>query len=54
MQEITKAKALNAWERLDAIIDSLDWQGVFDEQELQEIEESMTIMYRYISSQKEG
>lgn len=48
-----KIKALNAWEQLDAIIDSLDWQGVFDEQELREIEESMSIMLQFIASRKE-
>lgn len=45
---VDKVQALAAWEKLDAIIDSLDWQGVFDEQELREIEEYMTTMLQYI------
>lgn len=53
MKKITKNETLKAWEQLDAIIDSLDWQGVFDEQELQEIETSMSIMLQFIASRKE-
>lgn len=45
---IDKTQALAAWKKLDAIIDSLDWQGVFDEQELREIEEYMATMLQYM------
>lgn len=45
---IDKVQALAAWEKLDVIIDSLDWQGVFDEQELRKIEEYMVTMLQYM------
>ena len=46
--KISNEVAMNAWERLDAVIDSLDWSGVFIDDELDIIEQAMSILEQYI------
>lgn len=48
---IDKNKALEAWKHLDAIIDSLDWNGAFSDSEMYTVEESMNIIYRFIKEE---
>lgn len=46
--KISNEVAINAWERLNDIIDSLDWSGVFIDDELDIVEQSMSILEQYI------
>lgn len=46
--KISNEVAMNAWERLDAVIDSLNWSGVFINDELDVIEQAMGILEQYI------
>ena len=46
--KISNEVAINAWERLDGVIDSLDWSGVFINDELDVVEQSMSILEQYI------
>lgn len=46
--KISNEVAINAWERLDAVIDSLDWSGVFVNDELDIVERAMSILEQYI------
>lgn len=46
--KISNEVVMNAWERLDAVIDSLDWSGVFINDELDIIEQAMSILEQYI------
>ena len=51
MVKIDKSTALKAWETLDGIIDSLDWSSVFIDDELNDIENSMTILREFIEQE---
>lgn len=46
--KISNEVAMNAWERLDAVIDSLDWSGAFVNDELDIIERAMSVLEQYI------
>ena len=46
--KISNEVAMNAWERLDAVIDLLDWCGVFINDELDIAEQAMSILEQYI------
>ena len=46
--KISNDVAMNALERLDAVIDSLDWRGVFINDELDVVEQAMNILEQYI------
>ena len=46
--KISNEVAMNALERLDAVIDSLDWSGVFINDELDVVEQAMSILEQYI------
>lgn len=46
--KISNEVAMNAWERLDAVIDSLDWSGVFINDELDIVEQAMSTLEEYI------
>lgn len=46
--KISNDVAMNALEHLDAVIDSLDWSGVFINDELDIVERSMSILEQYI------
>ena len=46
--KISNKVAISAWDRLDAIIDSLDWSGVFINDELDIVEQTMSILRQYI------
>ena len=48
---ITKSDAIKAWEALDGIIDSLDWSGTFTDDELNDVEKSMTIIQQFIEQE---
>ena len=48
---VTKNDAVKAWETLDSIIDSLDWSGVFIDDELNDIEKSMTILREFLEQE---
>lgn len=49
---VTKNDAIKAWETLDSIIDSLDWSGVFIDDELDDIEKSMAIIQQFIEQEE--
>lgn len=49
---VTKNDAIKAWETLDGIIDSLDWSGVFIDDELNDIEKSMTTILQFIKQEE--
>lgn len=51
MARIDKPTALKALETLDSIIDSLDWSGVFIDDELNDIEKSMAIIQQFIEQE---
>lgn len=47
--KISNEVAMNAWERLNAVIDSLDWSGgVFINDELDIVGQAMSILEQYI------
>lgn len=46
--KISNDVAMNALERLGAVIDSLDWNGVFINDELDVVEQAMSILEQYI------
>ena len=46
--KISNDVAMNALERLDAVIDSLDWSAVFINDELDVVEQAMSILEQYI------
>lgn len=46
--KISNEVAMNAWERLGAVIDSLDWSGAFVNDELDIIEQAMSVLEQYI------
>ena len=46
--KIKKEEAIEAWEKLDEIIDSLDWDGIFSNNELNTVEKSMTLIHMFI------
>lgn len=48
----TKNDAVKALETLDGIIDSLDWSGVFIDDELNDIEKSMAIIQQFIEQEE--
>mgnify|MGYP007112769686 FL=1 len=48
---VTKNDAIKAWETLDGIIDNLDWSGVFIDDELNDIEKSMTILREFLEQE---
>jgi hypothetical protein len=48
----TKNDAVKALETLDGIIDSLDWSGVFIDDELNNIEKSMAIIQQFIEQEE--
>ena len=48
---VTKNDAAKALETLDGIIDSLDWSGVFIDDELNDIEKSMAIIQQFIEQE---
>ena len=48
---VTKNDAVKALETLDDIIDSLDWNGVFTDDELNDVEKSMTILREFIEQE---
>lgn len=49
---VTKNDAVKALEILDGIIDSLDWNGVFIDDELNDIEKSMAIIQQFIEQEE--
>lgn len=49
---VTKNDAAKALETLDRIIDSLDWNGVFIDDELNDIEKSMAIIQQFIEQEE--
>ena len=48
---VTKNDVIRAWETLDSIIDSLDWNGVFIDDELNDIEKSMATIQQFIEQE---
>lgn len=48
---VTKSDAIKAWETLDSIIDSLNWSGVFIDNELNDVEKSMTILREFLEQE---
>ena len=48
---VTKNDAVKAWETHDSIIDSLDWSGVFIDDELNDIEKSMATIQQFIEQE---
>ena len=46
--KISNDVAMNALERLDAVVDSLDWSGAFIDDELDIVEQAMVILEQYI------
>lgn len=48
---VTKNDAIKAWETLECIIDSLDWSGVFIDDELNAIEKSMATIQQFIEQE---
>lgn len=48
---VTKNDAVKALETLDGIIDSLDQNGVFIDDELNDIEKSMAIIQQFIEQE---
>lgn len=48
---VTKNDAVKALETLDGIIDSLDWNGVFIDDELNDVEKSMTILREFLEQE---
>ena len=46
--KISNEVAMNAWERLNGVVDSLDWSGVFIDDELDIVEQAMGILEQYI------
>lgn len=48
---VTKSDAIKAWETLDSIIDSLDYSGVFIDNELNDVEKSMAILYEFLKQE---
>lgn len=49
---VTKNDAAKALETLDGIIDSLDWNDVFIDDELNDIEKSMAIIQQFIEQEE--
>ena len=49
---ITKTDAVKALETLDSIIDSLDYSGVFIDDELNDVEKSMTILREFLEQEE--
>lgn len=48
---VTKNDAVKALETLDGIIDSLDWSGVFIDDELNDVEKSITILREFFEQE---
>lgn len=48
---VTKNDAVKALEILDGIIDSLDWNGVFIDDELNDVEKSITILREFLEQE---
>lgn len=48
---VTKNDAVKALETLDGIIDNLDWSGVFIDNELNDVEKSMAILYEFLKQE---
>lgn len=48
---VTKNDAVKALETLDDIIDNLDWSGVFIDDELNDVEKSMTILREFLEQE---
>ena len=46
--KISNEVAINAWKRLNDVIDLLDWSGVFIDAELDIVEQAMSILEQYI------
>ena len=49
----TKEDAVKALETIDTYVDMLDWQGVFDNDELDELTLNISILESFIRSVKE-
>ena len=48
---VDKNYSIKAWEILNSIIDSLDWSGVFIDDELNDIEKSMATIQQFIEQE---
>ena len=46
--KISNEVAMNAWERLNGVIDSLDWSGAFIDDEMDIVEQAMGILEQHI------
>lgn len=51
---VTKNDAVKALETLDGIIDSLDWSGVFIDDELNDIEKSMALSFSSLLNRRKS
>lgn len=49
---VTKSDAIKALKTLDGIIDSLDWNGVFNDNELNDVEKSMATIKQFIEQEE--
>lgn len=49
---VTKSDAIKALKTLDNIIDSLDWNGVFNDNELNDVEKSMATIKQFIEQEE--
>ena len=46
---VTKTDAMKAWEDINNIIDMLDYQGAFSDEEVNILEVAMTTMLQFIN-----
>lgn len=49
----TKKEAIEALDRIDSLIDMLDWQGILDTEELNDVDKDMAIVSTFLNRVKE-
>ena len=49
----TKKEAIEALDRIDSLIDMLDWQGILDPEDLNDVEKDMAIVSTFLNCVKE-
>lgn len=51
--KFTKSQALNSWNKVNEVLDIMDWSGKLTGDDLNTIEVNMSILYEFLRSIKE-
>ena len=52
--KFTKSQALNSWNKVNEVLDIMDWSGKLTGDDLNTVEVNMSILYEFLQSIKEA